>query len=66
VINKPNLGTSVSVADDMEPSARESIQAGMDEFGLDPRSVAKTVCFALEQPQEVEIGSLTIRPTVQS
>ncbi|MTD53298.1 SDR family oxidoreductase [Amycolatopsis pithecellobii] len=54
------------LADGMEPSARERIQAGMREFGLDPIAVARAVCFAIEQPDDVEIGSLTIRPTVQN
>ncbi|MFC4562416.1 SDR family oxidoreductase [Nocardiopsis mangrovi] len=53
------------LADGMEPRAREQIQAGMREFGLAPVAVARAVCFAIEQPDDVEIGSLTIRPTVQ-
>ncbi|WP_250036343.1 SDR family oxidoreductase [Paractinoplanes maris] len=53
------------LADGMEPSARERIQLGMREFGLDPAAVARAVCFAIDQPDDVEIGALTIRPTVQ-
>jgi NADP-dependent 3-hydroxy acid dehydrogenase YdfG len=37
----------------------------MDAFGLDPDAVARAVAFAIEQPQDVEIGDITIRPTVQ-
>ena len=54
------------LAEGMAQSAREWVQAGMREFGLDPVAVARAVCFAIEQPDDVEIGSLTIRPTVQS
>ena len=54
------------LADGMEPVARQQIQAGMRDFGLDPAAVARAVCFAVEQPDDVEIGSLTIRPTVQN
>ncbi|MBM2618664.1 SDR family oxidoreductase [Actinoplanes sp. LDG1-06] len=54
------------LADGMDPSARERIQAGMRDFGLDPVAVARAICFAIEQPADVEIGSLTVRPTVQS
>jgi NADP-dependent 3-hydroxy acid dehydrogenase YdfG len=53
------------LADGMAPQAREEIRAGMRSFGLDPRAVANAVCFVLEQPADVEIGDLTIRPTVQ-
>lgn len=53
------------LADGMAPAARDQIQADMRAFGLDPAAVARAVCFVLEQPQDVEIGDLTIRPTVQ-
>ncbi|GIF05567.1 SDR family oxidoreductase [Actinoplanes siamensis] len=53
------------LADGMDDAFRKQIQADMHSFGLDPAAVARAVCFALEQPQDVEIGSLTIRPTVQ-
>lgn len=53
------------LADGMEHAARERIQAGMRDFGLDPSAVARAICFVIEQPDGVEIGSLTIRPTVQ-
>ncbi|MFF3855334.1 SDR family oxidoreductase [Micromonospora sp. NPDC002575] len=53
------------LADGMDEVSREQIQAGMRAFGLDPVAVARAVCFALEQPHDVEIGSLTIRPTIQ-
>jgi NADP-dependent 3-hydroxy acid dehydrogenase YdfG len=44
---------------------RAQIRSSMDAFGLSPDAVARTIAFAIEQPQEVEIGDLTIRPTVQ-
>jgi len=44
---------------------REEIRRGMDEFGIAPEPVARAVAFAIEQPREVEIGEITIRPTVQ-
>jgi NADP-dependent 3-hydroxy acid dehydrogenase YdfG len=53
------------LANEMSPDSRDRIQAGMQAFGLDPEAVARAVCFVLEQPRDVEIGDLTIRPTVQ-
>lgn len=53
------------LADGMAPSSRDEMQAGMRSFGLDPTAVANAICFVLEQPRDVEIGDLTIRPTVQ-
>jgi NADP-dependent 3-hydroxy acid dehydrogenase YdfG len=37
----------------------------MDEFAIPPRAVARAIAFAIEQPDDVEIGDITIRPTRQ-
>jgi len=34
-------------------------------FGIDPAAVARAIAFAIDQPDDVEIGDLTIRPTRQ-
>lgn len=44
---------------------RERIRADMDAFGLQPDAVARAIAFAIEQPHDVEIGDLSIRPTRQ-
>jgi NADP-dependent 3-hydroxy acid dehydrogenase YdfG len=44
---------------------REQIRASMTEVGIPPDAVARAIAFAVEQPDEVEIGDITIRPTVQ-
>ena len=51
-----------SMTDD---ALRTETRAAMDSFGLPPDAVARAIAFAIEQPHEVEIGDLTIRPTVQ-
>jgi NADP-dependent 3-hydroxy acid dehydrogenase YdfG len=48
-----------------DPVMRAQIRSNMDAFGLPPEAVARAVAFAIEQPQDVEIGDITIRPTVQ-
>lgn len=48
-----------------DPVLRAQIRSNMDEFGLPPGAVARAVAFAIEQPREVEIGEIVIRPTVQ-
>lgn len=48
-----------------DPALRAQIRSSMDSFGLDPAAVARAIAFAIEQPDDVEIGDLTIRPTVQ-
>lgn len=46
-------------------AVREQIRRNMNDFGLPPEAVARAVAFAIEQPHNVEIGDITIRPTVQ-
>jgi NADP-dependent 3-hydroxy acid dehydrogenase YdfG len=54
------------LADSIDDSVvRDEIQRSMDRLGLPPQAVARAVAFAIEQPHDVEIGDITIRPTVQ-
>lgn len=48
-----------------DPEARAQIRRNMTDFGLPPAAVARAIAFAIEQPHDVEIGDITIRPTVQ-
>lgn len=48
-----------------DPEARAQARAAMESFGLPPEAVARAIAFAIEQPRDVEIGDITIRPTVQ-
>ena len=58
---RTELGDSIS-----DPAQREWVRSNMAEFGLDPAAVARAIAFAIEQPPDVEIGDITIRPTVQN
>jgi len=48
-----------------DPAVRAQIGSDMASFALDPDAVARAVQFVVDQPWEVEIGELSIRPTVQ-
>jgi NADP-dependent 3-hydroxy acid dehydrogenase YdfG len=48
-----------------DPKLRGQIRSSMDSFGLAPDAVARAIAFAVEQPHDVEIGDIVIRPTVQ-
>ena len=55
------------LADSIDDTAvRDEIRRGMDEFAIAPEAVARAIAFAIEQPHDVEIGDLTIRPTIQN
>lgn len=48
-----------------DPEARRQARAEMERMGLAPEAVARAIAFAVEQPRDVEIGDITIRPTIQ-
>ncbi|MGN9821363.1 SDR family oxidoreductase [Streptomyces sp. SD11] len=55
------------LADSMEdPSIREQTRKYMDAVGIPSAAVARAVAFAIEQPGDVEIGEINVRPTVQA
>jgi NADP-dependent 3-hydroxy acid dehydrogenase YdfG len=54
------------LADSMtDPDIRDVTRKNMDAMGISPEAVARAVAFAVEQPQDVEIGEINVRPTVQ-
>lgn len=48
-----------------EAKTRQEIEKRMGEIAIPPEAIARGILFALEQPPEVEVGSLVIRPTAQ-
>lgn len=55
------------LADSMgDPQLRERTREYMDAMGIPPVAVARAVAFAIEQPHDVEIGEINIRPTAQA
>lgn len=49
-----------------DPHIREQTRKHMDAMGIPPAAVARAVAFAIEQPGDVEIGEINVRPTVQA
>ncbi|MCL6219922.1 SDR family oxidoreductase [Zunongwangia pacifica] len=45
---------------------RTAILKSRDEIAIPPEAIANSVIFAMEQPKEVEIGDIIIRPAVQN
>ena len=58
---RTELGDSID-----DPDRRAWVRTNMAEFGLDPDAVARSIAFAIDQPRDVEIGEIVIRPTVQN
>jgi NADP-dependent 3-hydroxy acid dehydrogenase YdfG len=56
-----------NLADSMpDPTIREQICDNMRALAIPPVAVARAVAFAIEQPPDVEISEITIRPTTQA
>jgi NADP-dependent 3-hydroxy acid dehydrogenase YdfG len=49
-----------------DPEQREQAQQAMAALGISPDAVARAIAFVIEQPVDVEIGDMTIRPARQS
>jgi NADP-dependent 3-hydroxy acid dehydrogenase YdfG len=49
-----------------DPVVRADVRSRMATLGISPDAVARAVAFAIEQPDDVEIGDITIRPTTQN
>jgi NADP-dependent 3-hydroxy acid dehydrogenase YdfG len=58
---------STELADSIDdPVVRQNIRENMAEFAIPPDAVARAIAFAVEQPDDVEVGDITIRPTIQN
>lgn len=40
--------------------------ASMDDIAMAPDAVARAIAFAIEQPDDVDVGEIIVRPTAQS
>jgi len=54
-------------ADSMtDESIRVDIRKRAAEIGITPDAIARAIAFAIDQPQEVEISDIVVRPTAQA
>jgi NADP-dependent 3-hydroxy acid dehydrogenase YdfG len=51
-----------SIAD---PGVRAAIEKRKSEFAIAPDAIARVIAFAIEQPDDIEIGSIVVRSTAQ-
>ena len=48
------------------PEVRAQITASMDSFGIPPDAIARAIALAIEQPADVDVGEIIVRPTAQA
>ena len=58
---------NTNLADSMsDPDSRAQTRERMAQIAIPPEAVARAMAYAIEQPAEVDVGEIVIRPTVQS
>lgn len=48
-----------------DPDMKAVILARMESIGIAPDAIARAIAFAIEQPADVDVGDIVVRPTVQ-
>ncbi|KJS15100.1 MAG: oxidoreductase [Hoeflea sp. BRH_c9] len=48
-----------------DPDIKANMQKRKEELAISPDAIARAIAFAIEQPHDVEIGSIVVRPTAQ-
>lgn len=57
-----STGLSGSMTD---PAVKEAMTRRIAEVAISPDAIARGIAYAIEQPADVEVGSIVIRPTAQ-
>src|SRR2546421_5811 len=47
------------------PEVRAQLAASRDKFAMPPDAIARAIAFAIEQPSDVDVNEIVIRPTAQ-
>jgi NADP-dependent 3-hydroxy acid dehydrogenase YdfG len=47
------------------PEVKAQLAASRDKFAMPPDAIARAIAFAIEQPADVDVNEIVIRPTAQ-
>jgi NADP-dependent 3-hydroxy acid dehydrogenase YdfG len=47
------------------PAVKAGITKSMEEMAISPDAIGRAIAFAIEQPDDVDVGDIVIRPTAQ-
>ena len=67
-IRVTNISPGAVTSELLETISDPKMKAGMEEFykiAIDADSIARAIVFAIEQPSDVDINEMIIRPTAQ-
>ena len=59
--------TSTNFAESVtDPATRAGLEQRRDEIAMPPAAVASAIAFAIDQPPDVDVGEIVVRPTAQA
>jgi NADP-dependent 3-hydroxy acid dehydrogenase YdfG len=50
---------------DSLPEVKAQLEASRDKFAMPPDAIARAIAFATEQPADVDVSEIIVRPTAQ-
>jgi NADP-dependent 3-hydroxy acid dehydrogenase YdfG len=57
---------NTDLADSMtNPEVKSQIMDQMDKMAIPPVAIARAIAFAIEQPADIDVNEIVIRPTAQ-
>ena len=59
------IDTTFADATIADPDIKAAVLRRKEELAISPVAIARAIAFAIEQPSDVEIGSIVVRPTAQ-
>lgn len=59
------IDTSFADSSITDPDVKAMISLQKERLAISPNAIARAIAFAIEQPEDVEIGSVVVRPTAQ-
>ena len=59
------IDTNFADASITDPDVKAAINKQKKQLAISPDAIARAIAFAVEQPDDVEIGSIVVRPTAQ-
>ena len=59
------IDTDFAAASIADPEVWALVVARKADLAIPPDAIARAIAFAIDQPADVEIGSIVVRPTAQ-
>ena len=47
------------------PEVKAQLAESRDKFAMPPDAIARSIAFAIEQPADIDVNEIVIRPTAQ-